>query len=501
MNCTETKLRARIAQLQGQLQAAQRALGDQEREMGGLREQNRQLLEKIHQLEAQLAAAKKNSRNSSKPPSTDLVNPKKPKDRGAKKKRKRGGQPGHPRHQRPQLELDQIDDFQSHPLTQCPDCGSRDLEAQPELTQHFDQIELVDKPWKATRHLLQSCRCRNCQKVHTAKLPEAIAKAGLIAPCFLALLLYFKSALHCSYTGIQEFLSAVWQLDLSRGYLVKLMHKGALALAAPVQELIEALPFQRNLNVDETGHKENGKTMWTWCFRAPQFVVFLIQSSRGSEVLLEVLGEQFKGVLGSDYFSSYRKYMGLMNGAVQFCLAHLIRELRFLVEHPKGRTAFYAQPLLKAIGGLFQLIHQQVEHPQKDFSAQLQAQKRKILRLAANTAAISPIDWFVCQHYPWVHNMAERFRKHGEAYFTFLTTPGVEPTNNLAEQAIRFVVIDRKITQGTRSQNGRLFCQRIWTVIATCRLQKRSIFQYLCQAMEAWVKGKAPPSLVSLDSS
>jgi len=72
-------------------------------------------------------------------------------------------------------------------------------------------------------------------------------------------------------------------------------------------------------------------------------------------------------------------------------------------------------------------------------------------------------------------NLAQRFRKHGNAYFQFITTPGIEPTNNLAEQAIRFVVIDRRITQGTRSAAGRDWCRHIWTAIATCSQQSRSV--------------------------
>jgi len=78
-----------------------------------------------------------------------------------------------------------------------------------------------------------------------------------------------------------------------------------------------------------------------------------------------------------------------------------------------------------------------------------------------------------------VQNMAQRLRKHGEAYFTFLTTPGVEPINNLAEQAIRFVVMDRHLTQGTRSEGGRHWSERIWTVIATCVQQGQSVYNFL----------------------
>ena len=92
--------------------------------------------------------------------------------------------------------------------------------------------------------------------------------------------------------------------------------------------------------------------------------------------------------------------------------------------------------------------------------------------------------------------MAKRFRQHGESYFTFITTEGMEPTNNLAEQAIRFVVIDRLITQGTRSENGQRWCERIWTAIATCTRQGRSVFEYLHQAVVSYFAGESGPSLL-----
>ena len=93
-------------------------------------------------------------------------------------------------------------------------------------------------------------------------------------------------------------------------------------------------------------------------------------------------------------------------------------------------------------------------------------------------------------------NMAARFAQHGDSDFQFITTPGVEPTNNLAEQAIRFVVIDRLITQGTRSAKGDRWCERIWTVIATCTQQGRSVFEYLEAAVRAWFVGAEPPMLL-----
>ena len=479
-----------------QLEAENRRLQERnawlEGRLAEVQAQNRQLVQS-------LAAAKKNSTTSSKPPSSDIV--KAPKPSRSSSPRSIGGQRGHPRHERVAFPPDQVDERQFHGLNQCPECGSRDLETLPEPAQVFQQVELLPKPFKVTEHVVQACRCRNCQAVGTGQLPEAVARTGLVGPRLMGLLLFMKGALRTSYSALQEFLDHVLGFKVSRGYLAKVMVRGSQALEAPVQQLQSLLPVQRVLNVDETSHKENGTLMWTWCFRASQFVLFSIQLSRGSEVLIEFLGLEFAGVLGCDYFSAYRKFMGTMTGLVQFCLAHLIRDLKFLAEHPDPGMPLYAQPILRAIRRMFRLIHEQVAQPRDDFQRRLERHKQRIIALAVDTSPLSPIQWYVQEHYPEVFNLAERFRKHGKEYFTFITTPGVDPTNNAAEQILRFVVMDRRATQGTRSANGRTFCERIWTVVGTSRINQRSIFQYLYEAVHAWAEGRPIPSLLPSDSS
>jgi len=454
-----------------------------------------QLQERIGQLEAQLARANKNSGNSSKPPSSDMTKAP-PAGGGSSRSRHIGGQPGHPRHERKLFPPGQVDERVIHGLEQCPNCGSRDLQALAEPAQVFQQVELLPKPFKVTEHVVQACRCLNCQKIQSGQLPAAIAATGLVGPGMMGLLLFMKGAMRASFSSIQEFLEQVMGLKVCRGYLAKVMGRGSEALETPVQQLRALLPSEPVLNVDETGHKENGEAMWTWCFRASRFVLFSIQGSRGSDVLMEFLGAQFNGVLGCDYFSAYRKFMGTMSGSMQFCFAHLIRDLKFLAEHPQPMMQLYAQPILRAVGRMFGLIHEQMEHPVKDFPSKLERQKKRILALTTQTTVLSPIEWYVQKQYPEVWNMAQRFGKHGEAYFTFITTPEIGPTNNAAEQALRFVVMDRRATQGTRSEKGRAFCERIWTVVGTCRLNKRSIFNYLCEAVGAWAKGLQTPSLI-----
>lgn len=459
-----------------------------------------QLQERIRQLEAQLARSNKNSSNSSKPPSSDITKPP-PKTGRSSSPRKIGGQPGHPRHDRKPFPPQQVDEQQIHEPHRCAHCGSSNLEVLCEPAQVVQQVELLPKPFKVTEHVVQACRCRDCQSIQTGELPAAVAATGLIGPRMMALLLFMKGAMRCSYSGMEEFLNHVMGFKVCRGYLAKVMVRGSRAIEPAVEELRAILPVQPVLNVDETGHKENGKGLWTWCFRAATFVLFTIRESRGSDVLMEFLGAQFNGVLGCDYFSAYRKYMGQMSGKMQFCFAHLIRDLKFLAEHPEPMMEFYAQPILRAVRKMFHLIHEQVENPAADFQSKLERQKKRIIALATDTTPLSPIEWYVEKHYPEVCNMAKRFRTHGEAYFTFITTPEIGPTNNSAEQALRFVVQDRRATQGTRSHKGRAFCERIWTVVGTCRMNERSIFNYLCEAVTAWAGGLKAPSLLPVDSS
>jgi hypothetical protein len=93
-------------------------------------------------------------------------------------------------------------------------------------------------------------------------------------------------------------------------------------------------------------------------------------------------------------------------------------------------------------------------------------------------------------------NLANRFRKYGDAYFRFITKADIEPTNNLVEQAIRFVVIDRHVTQGTRGEKGRAWCERIWTVLATCAVQGRCAFNFIYQSIQAHFCNQPAPTLL-----
>ena len=442
---------------------------------------------RVAALEAELAKARKNSANSSKPPSSDIVKPPRPgspKDK-AMRKRRRGGQPGHPRHERPPFTPDKIDDRVDYTLAVCPDCGGRTtpLDLPSRVVQ---QVDIVAKPIHVSEHRAAACFCSRCQKTHYAEIPTAIRRAGLIGPRLTALVAFLKGGCHCSFTTIRKFLRDVVGVTISRGQLRNVCAKVSNSLDAAYDQLLRAAPEQAVLNVDETGHKEYAQRLWTWCFRAATFTLFKIDPSRSSQVLIDVLGEEFKGVLGCDYFSAYRKYMGDFNVQVQFCLAHLLRDVRFLVEHPDPRNQAYGRRLLSALRELFGVVHRRDKLSVRRFAIELQNAADELLAQAV---------WRVPDTRE-AGNLAERFHEHGESYVRFLTTPLIEPTNNLAEQAIRFVVIDRLVTQGSRSAAGRRWLERIWSMMATCAQQGRSAFEFLVDSVQAFFHDQPTPSLL-----
>jgi transposase len=440
----------------------------------------------IARLRAQLAAAAKNSSTSSKPPSSDIVKPPKDRPHGGRKQRRRGGQVGHVAHHRPAFPSEQVDHTQDYTLDRCPDCGGpvEEADTAPRVVQ---QVEIPEIPLRIEEHRGLPFWCARCRRVHYAPLPRTVVQAGLVGPRLTALVAFLKGVGHASFSTIRKFLRDVVGVTISRGQLAKVVQKVSASLEATYDELLTALPHEARLNIDETGHPDQGQRLWTWCFRARLFTVFHIDASRGSQVLLAVLGAEFNGLIGCDYFSAYRKYMKHSHVLVQFCLAHLIRDVKFLVEHPDADNCRYGTLLLKHLRALFRIIHDRAYYTSElGFRLVLAGQRDRLVAAAFRYLPATRE----------AQNLAQRFREHAASYFRFITEPDVDPTNNLAEQAIRFVALHRRMTQGTRGEKGQQWCERLWTVATTCGQQGRSVFAFLLEAVEAYFRGEPFPSLL-----
>ncbi|MCO4815351.1 MAG: transposase, partial [Flavobacteriales bacterium] len=173
---------------------------------------------------------------------------------------------------------------------------------------------------------------------------------------------------------------------------------------------------------------------------------------------------------------------------LQLCLAHLIRDVKALVDSYDKVLQNYGNKILTELKNLFNVIHRRDKYTDKKFVDELKKCKKAIIEAATGYVPMRSE----------AKNMAKRFHKHGKEYFTFITTPKVDPTNNCAEQAIRFVVMYRHVSQGTRSENGMIACERFFTVIASCSLQGKSAFDFIKETFQRYFNKLPAPTLVPL---
>jgi hypothetical protein len=460
-----------------------------------LRKSNAELVERVAELELQLAKAQKNSSNSSMSPSSDIVKPKKKKKKGRSKKTKRGGQEGHQKNVREPLPPDRVNETFVYEIddAEVSELGLT-LTDQFEIIQH---VELLDMPLWVTEHQLRKYVDANGKTV----LPHVPDLQGpIFGPRMLAMIGWLKSRAHCSYTTIGEWIDDVLQVPVSRGYLAKLCN-GTISesLADVHDEVKQAVPDQPQLGTDESSLKNNGKKHWIWCITAKMFTLFHIAATRSRSVLEEIIGTDYQGIVHCDYFSANCSFIWNFDIKGQYCWAHLIRDIRFLLKHPDKEVNAWAEQLQDRSRKIFSSYHRREEMSESGFHRSMIIQRDRFLEIVRDPPDIRE-----------AQNLTDRFRivefSKGEKvshydlsqdYFRFMFEDDVEPTNNHSEQQIRHCVIDRKITQGTRSLKGQRYHERMWTAIATCGKQNRSFFEFLKASIEAKLNGLPAPGLLN----
>lgn len=433
---------------------------------------------RIRELERIIATLTRNSSNSSRPPSSDPPGSKKGKQKANSSRRKQGGQPGHKGKKRdllPAEEMDKIHDiFPKH----CEDC-QRPLSPEnlgpfenPLRHQVFDIPEIVPTKEEYRCHSL-TCQCGHRT---TARLPSNIAQSNF-GPRVHAAIAYLTSAHRCSRRGIAEIMENFFNIDISTGAICNAAERVSEA-CVPVVEVIKRYTVSAPiLYVDETGWKSKGVRRYLWTFVSPLTVLFAIAPGRGAKVLKEVLGESFAGIISSDDHSAYNSYH--KNGRRQLCWAHIIRKFKGLKDGRSSPDAYlFSKYMLKEIGRIFTKWH----------AFQNSECTRKELRLT--TAHIRGRMKRHCNHYlqsedPLVETRAKMTLRNWDHLFSFLKYEGVEPTNNIAERAIRPAVQWRKVCFGSQSDVGERFTERLLTIVRTCQMHGVNAFEFLVKIMSA----------------
>jgi len=442
-----------------------------------------QLEARVQALEARLG---QNSTNSSRPPSADPPEaPPRPPRRPTG--RRPGGQPGHPAHQRALLPPERVDHSHHHWPTACRHCQAPlapdpDREVGDPVRQQV--VELPPMRAEVTDHYLHRQRCPACGGQTRASLPSA-APTGTFGPRLQAVIALLSSRYRLSRREVAASCHEVLGADLSVGSVDGLCQATAAALAEPVAKLQAAVQQAEQVNADESRWPVDGRRGWLWVVVSRAVTVFTVATSRGSAVIKGVLGEAFAGVVGSDRWSAYTWVDPTRR---QVCWSHLRRDFQALVDwggaaRPVGLAA------LGLVKRLFDAWHAARADPAARASlaealAPIQAEFRALLEAGTDNPS------------PKASGLCRSLLKLWPALWTFATVPGVEPTNNAAERAIRPAVLWRRGSFGSQSEAGAEFVARLLSVAATCRQQDRSLLAYLTAVCTAAHQGHPIPSLL-----
>jgi hypothetical protein len=455
----------------------------------------------IAELERQLAGRKKNSTNSSKPPSSDgLAGEQRPRGRKHKGKRKPGGQPGHPGHHRPLVPSAEVSAVEVLLPKQCGHCGGSLPQTPAGATTEGEprrhQVTEVP-PVKAhiTEYQLPNVVCGECGKTTHAPLPKDIA--GQFGPQLTALIAYWTVVCRLPRRLVEAMLADVLGIEISLGSTQKAWEEVSQAVAQPVAQLQKQLPHEAVLNVDETGWRTSGDKRWIWALVAKQFVFYVVASTRGAEVLVSLLGAVFRGILCNDRWIAYLTYH---SGRMQLCWAHLKRNILGIADYAQSPSSQqFCRDALAIVARLFRLwyrfrgdLRDRRGNPKPLDRRQL-IEKSIPLQKRLFALAEAHLDDADRE----VRNLATALFTHFERLFTFLEEEGVEPTNNVAERILRTAVQWRKISFGNRSRAGEIATARLLTVAQTCKRQRRHVLGYLTEAVRSHRRGTAAPTLLT----
>lgn len=428
------------------------------------------LEQKVKELEEQLDQLKiilnKDSTNSNKPPSSDNPYKKRAQNKSKEPKRRPGAKVGH-KGKRQKL----LKPTKTVPIfpKECK-CGNTTFK-NTNLFYTHQEIELPEIPLEVTHFMLYQGQCTCCDKTVKAVLPlEHRTGFGARLSAFIA----DNSGIQGnSRRMVQVFCRSILKFDISLGAIQKIVDRASEAIK-PYYERIARVARANDVNgIDETTWKKNGLLFHLWAMVNAKVAFFKIHKERSKKAFLALI-EDWKGILISDGYRVYQKWVNLR----QTCLAHLIRHAKGLAEHPKKEIRQFGENILSK---LQQLCHMAKEKPtEKEW----------------NEFYTGFIDLLFdnCTRYykDEAGKFARRLLREIDSLWLFLEVSGVEPTNNATERCLRFGVLWRKRSQGTRSDKGNLWVERILSLRQTAQLRNISCFDILVDAINAYFKEQKP---------
>jgi transposase len=421
-----------------------------------------QLIKRIEQLESRL---NQNSQNSSKPPSSDP--PYQRPERGTKKsKRRRGGQKGHVGHRQQLLNPTEVVVLEPG---RCA-CGCERRRAGSLRVFYTHQwIELPEIRMQVKHVVLKKAQCSGCQRWGKAALPHEYQTG--YGPRFSALVAELSGIQGISRQAVEAFVQDVFGVPISTGGIQKVVDRISAALS-PVHAAIGAAVRRAPVNhVDETSWQQAGALRWLWTMTNSKAAFFMVHPHR-SKMAFEALIENWRGILVSDNYGVYRNWVNRR----QACLAHLIRKATGLAERTDESCRRFGEQLKQLLQQLCAFAH--APPSQRKWTG---FYSRLMLLL-----------WFFEGADDEAGKLAREVLREIDSLWVFLDEAGVEPTNNRAERALRFAVLWRKRSNGTQSEKGNRWVERLLSFRQTCRIRAEASFPRMVDILKSYFKEQAP---------
>lgn len=447
-----------------------------------LSQQLKAVLLEVNQLKAEVASLKEklntNSSNSSQSPSQD------PYRKRRKKRptgRKPGGQPGHSRRMRPLVPLEEVDKVFEIKPEACPSCGGAAFDEVPIRTEVRQLTELPEIKPDVYQYNIHTCRCGRCGKHVKADVPQEAV--GAFGPRLMGFMAILSAEFHAPKRKVVNLLGYM-NIKISIGTVCKSQALAGRILEKPYELIRQYTLDQPHVNGDETSWKIKGNRHWLWIATTPKSVFFKIDPSRSAAAFKRVYGENFNQQLTTDRCPSYNDHQGER----QHCLGHIDRDFEKISER-NGLDETIGDYLKKEMDGVFKVWHLfkggEISHSEmrEKIENQHVAPVRVLLEIGTRASNATSK----------TQNTCDNLIKDFSFMWTFLKHEGVEPTNNLAERDLRHGVLWRKISFGNQSEMGKVFVQRMLTVIMTMKKQAQNAFEYIVNCFQAHKMGRDIP--------
>ncbi len=354
---------------------------------------------------------------------------------------------------------DRVDKTVVLKLNACPNCNGEISEVKQTRERYMEDI--VPVTLFVTKYIIKQGYCKNCSKIVYPEVPEVIDNChfGLH---FLLYITYLRYVVNLPDNKIATLLNDIYDAKVSEGTIVEYLKRAAQIFGGEYERIKRRMK-ELNCQYDDTGQRVNGVNRWLWVFISDEVVLYHTSKSRSKKVVVEILGEDYDGVTVQDFYPSYDQAPGLK----QKCWSHFIVDARDLAEKKKPPPE--AKEFLEGL----QQIFKDAKEAEKQLGTDDERRSRydEFVKRLKNFASV---DW---QHFD-IKRLAKRALKYSSELFTFILVPGIEPTNNRAERAIRPCVVQKKIWGCHRTDDGAKNRDILMSVIGSMKLQGENILYH-----------------------